>query len=342
MKIAQIMAGAPNGGAELFYERMTLALAEAGQTVLPIVRRDEGRSGRLLAAGLRPVELPFGGPFDFRTKRDIAAALTRFRADVAIAWMSRAAAKLPRGGWKTVGRLGGYYDLKYFTACDYLVGNTHGIVDWILAQKKWPRERVKYLPNFVDDFGDAEAAARDSLGVPEGANMMLGLGRLHAVKGFDTLVRAAALLPDVYCVIAGDGPERARLESLIKDLRVEKRVKLLGWRDDSGALLKAADIFVSSSRHEPLGNMVLEAFAAQTPVLAAKSEGPAELIRDGQDGMLVPINDAPALAAAADTLLRDIRLRVKLALAARQRFAAEFSKPVVTAAWLAFLREITA
>ncbi len=340
MKIAQIMAGAANGGAELFYERMTLALAEAGETVLPIVRREESRSGRLLAAGLRPVELPFGGPFDFRTKPGIAAALTRLRADVAIAWMSRAAAKLPRGRWKNVGRLGGYYDLKYFSTCDYLVGNTHGIVDWILGQKKWPRERVVYLPNFVDDFGDAEAVLRDSLGVPEDAKLMLGLGRLHAVKGFDTLIRAAALLPDVYCVIAGEGPERARLEALTRELRVETRVKLLGWRDDSGALLKAADIFVSSSRHEPLGNMVLEAFAAQTPVLAAKAEGPAEVVRDGQDGILVPMNDAPALAAAAATLLGDVRLRVRLALAARQRFAAEFSKPVVIAAWLAFLQDI--
>jgi glycosyltransferase involved in cell wall biosynthesis len=337
MRIAQVMAGAPQGGAELFFERMTLALAQSGQVVLPVVRGDSGRGGRLLAAGLRPVELPFGGPFDLLTRPRIARALRHFRADVAVAWMSRAAAKMPRGPWLNVGRLGGYYDLKYFRACNHLVGNTRGIVDWIAAQKKWPRERVHYLPNFVDDFAETEAASRAALGVPDDAMMMLGLGRLHAVKGFDVLVRAAARLPDTYCVIAGEGPERRRLEALIAELGVGARVKLLGWREDSGALLKAADIFVSSSRHEPLGNMVLEAFSAQTPVLAAKAEGPLEVIRHGEDGVLVPLNDDAALADAARAMLGDVRLRVKLALAARQRFAAEFSRDVVVAAWLDFL-----
>jgi glycosyltransferase involved in cell wall biosynthesis len=334
------MAGAPNGGAELFFERMTVALAGAGQHVLPLVRRDEGRSGRLVAAGLLPLEFRFGGALDVFTKPALARALKNFRADIAVAWMSRAAAKLPRGDWVTLGRLGGYYDLKYFRSCEHLVGNTRGIVEWIAAQDKWAPDKIHYLPNFVEDFADAEAASRAELGVPEGAPMILGLGRLHEVKGFDTLIRAAALLPEAYCVIAGEGPERKRLESLIAELRVRDRVKLLGWRDDSGALLKAADVFVSSSRHEPLGNMVLEAFAAQTPVLAAKAEGPAEVIRDGEDGVLVPVDDVAALASGARMMLGDVRLRVKLALAARQRYAAEFSREVVLAAWLDLFEKI--
>jgi len=331
------MAGAANGGAELFYERMTLALAEAGETVLPVVRAAEGRSGRLINAGLRPVELRFGGPLDVLTRPKMAGILRRFKTDVAVAWMSRAAAKLPRGDWVNVGRLGGYYDLKYFSTCDYLVGNTRGIVNWILQQNKWPADRVKYLPNFVEDFSEEEPVPRASLGVPEDAGLILALGRLHADKGFDILIRAVALLPEVYCIIAGEGPERARLEALIAELRVAERVKLLGWRTDTGALLKCADIFVSSSRHEPLGNMVLEAFAAQIPVLAAKAEGPAEVIHDGVDGVLVPVDDVAALAVAARAMLGDVRMRVRLALAARQRFAAEFSKDVVMSQWLAFL-----
>jgi len=340
VRIAQVMAGAPNGGAELFFERMTIALAQSGQAVLPLVRKDEARSGRLLAAGLRPVELRFGGPLDVLTRPALAQALKNFKAEIAIAWMSRAAAKLPRGNWVNVGRLGGYYDLKYFRSCAHLVGNTRGIVDWIAAQSKWPRENIHYLPNFVEDFADAVAAPRAALGVPEEAPMMLGLGRLHMVKGFDTLIRAAAMMPGVYCLIAGEGPERGRLENLIAELQVRDRVKLLGWRTDTGALLKAADIFVSSSRHEPLGNMVLEAFSAQTPVLAAKAEGPAEVIRDGADGLLVPVDDPGALAGAAGAMLGDVRLRVKLALAARQRYAAEFSRDVVVSDWLGLLGRI--
>jgi glycosyltransferase involved in cell wall biosynthesis len=336
MRIAQVMAGAPNGGAELFFERMTMALARAGQDVIPIIRREAGRDSRLRAAGHDPLQLRFGGPLDFFTKPKIRRALHEQKADVAIAWMSRAAAHLPMGEWTNIGRLGGYYDLKYFRSCKYLVGNTHGIVDYI-AGTGFPRERVQYLPNFVEDFAAEEPACREALGVPEGAKLMLGLGRLHAVKGFDTLIRAAALVPDVHCVIAGEGPERVALTRLIGELGVGERVKLLGWREDSGALLKAADIFVSSSRHEPLGNMVLEAFSAQTPVLAASAEGPVEIIRHGEDGILVPINDPAALAGAAKTMLDDIRMRVKLALSARQRFVEEFSEKTVVAAWMAFL-----
>ncbi len=339
MRIAQIMAGAPNGGAELFYERMTMALSRAGQEVQPLIRREAGRHARLRAAGLAPVSFCFGGPIDFFTKAGIRRELRDFKADVAIAWMSRAAAYLPTGPWTNVGRLGGYYDLKYFRACKYLVGNTHGIVDYI-AGTGFPRKRVEYLPNFVDDFAAEDAAEREALGVPEGARLMLGLGRLHKVKGFDTLIRAASLLPDVYCVIAGEGPERAALRGLIEELRLGERVKLLGWRNDSGALLKAADIFVSSSRHEPLGNMVLEAFSAQTPVLAARAEGPLEVIRHGEDGMLVPVDDPIALAEAAKELFGDVHLRVKLALNARRRFMEEFSEKTVVAAWMDFLTKV--
>ncbi len=129
--------------------------------------------------------------------------------------------------------------------------------------------------------------------------------------------------------------------SLIEELRLTERVKLLGWRQDSGALLKAADLFVSSSRHEPLGNMVLEAFSAQTPVLAARAEGPVEIIRSGEDGLLVPIDDAAALAEGSQDIARGCASRVKLSLRARQRFMEEFSEKTVVAAWLDFLGKVT-
>lgn len=339
MRIAQIMAGATHGGAELFYERMTLSLAAGGHDVLPVIRSAPQRLALLRQAGLKPETFRFGGPFDIFTKRAIARALRQQKTEIVIAWMSRAAAHLPRGSWKNIGRLGGYYDLKYFRSCDYLVGNTHGIVDYITAAG-FPRERVTYLPNFVDDFAAYEPASREALGIPEDAPLLLGLGRLHSVKGFDTLIKAVAKLPGFYSVIAGEGPERAALMKLIAELGLTSRVKLLGWRADSGALLKTADLFVSSSRHEPLGNMVLEAFSAQTPVLAARAEGPSEVIRDGEDGVLVPIDDPEAMADAARTLLADTRLRIKLSLRARNRFLTEFSEPSVREIWLDYLSKV--
>ena len=128
MRIAQIMAGAPMGGAETFYERVSIALHGAGETVLPIIRRDAARAERLRAGGLEPVELGFGGPFDLLTAPRLDKALHDFRPDVAVAWMNRAARFAYPGSWVLVGRLGGYYDLSYYRRCDHLVANTRDLV----------------------------------------------------------------------------------------------------------------------------------------------------------------------------------------------------------------------
>jgi glycosyltransferase involved in cell wall biosynthesis len=265
-------------------------------------------------------------------------ALRRFGAEIAMAWMSRAAYHAPTGPWTLVGRLGGYYDLKYFRRCSHLVGNTRDIAQWI-AKQGWPRERVAYLPNFVADFSGDQPAVLD---VPAGAKLVLGLGRLHEVKAFDVLIRAVARLADVYCVIAGEGPERAALARLIDELGVGERVRLLGWRTDTGPLLRRADVFVSSSRHEPLGNMVLEAFSAGTAVVAARAEGPGEVIRDGIDGVLVPVDDVAAMADAIRAVLADSVRAAALGAAGRARYEAEFSETGVLAIWHAYFNTLKA
>ncbi len=153
------MAGAADGGAELFFERMSAALAGAGQDVLPLIRADAPRAARLRAAGLAPLGFRFGGKLDLFTRPKLRRALRRFAPAVAIAWMSRAASHLPTGPWVNIGRLGGYYDLKYFRSCRHLVGNTHGIVDYLTGQGV-PAGQAHYLPNFVDDFASTTKASR--------------------------------------------------------------------------------------------------------------------------------------------------------------------------------------
>ena len=140
------MAGAPQGGAELFFERLVLAQQRAGDAVLPVIRTDAARAARLSPAA--PVQLPFGGMFDLATGPQIRARLREFTPRVAVAWMNRAARFAPKGDWVLVGRLGGYYDLRYYKACDHLVGNTRTLARWITAQG-WPADQTHYLPNFV-------------------------------------------------------------------------------------------------------------------------------------------------------------------------------------------------
>jgi glycosyltransferase involved in cell wall biosynthesis len=333
MRIAQIMAGAPHGGAEAFYERLCLALHDAGEQVLPIIRRDAGRAATLRAGGLAPVELGFGGPLDLLTGPRLRGALTGFAPAVAIAWMNRAAGFAPKGAWTLVGRLGGYYDLKYYRRCDHLVANTRDIVRWIVAQG-WPEARTHYLPNFADDLAGVAPAA-----LP-GGTRLLAMGRLHRNKGFDIALRALASLPGAHLSIAGEGPERAALASLAAELGVTDRVTFLGWRSDIGALLAGCDIFVCSSRHEPLGNIVLEAWSAARPVVAAAAQGPTELVTDDETGLLVPVEDAGALASAVAALAADPQRAARLAQSGRAAYERDFAKAAVVARWRDFLAAV--
>lgn len=335
MKIAQVMAGAPAGGAELFYERLTIALAAAGDTVLPVIRRDPARADRLRAAGLTPVELRFGSRLDLLTGPRLRRALRDFAPDVTISWMSRAASVSPRGDWVLVGRLGGFYDLKYFRHCDHLVGNTRAVVDWIIAQG-WPADRTHCVPNFVPDMARPSPRREGDDTRPP---TLLALGRLHRNKAYDILIRALGRLPGVHAVIAGEGPERDALLALARAEGVADRLSLPGWQADTAALLAACDVLVCPSRVEALGNVVIEGWSARRPVVAAAAQGPAELIQHGESGLLVPVDDPAALADAIRAAL-DEPLRSSLAATGRLRYEATFTEAAVVERWRRFLRGV--
>jgi glycosyltransferase involved in cell wall biosynthesis len=144
----------------------------------------------------------------------------------------------------------------------------------------------------------------------------------------------------VHAVIAGVGPERAALETLARAEGVADRLRLPGWRTDAANLLAAADVFVCCSRQEPLGNMVLEAWSARRPVVAAAIGGPAELIEAGRTGLLVPPDDPVALAEAIGQALGDPARSTALAEAGRARYEADFAEAPVLSRWRDFLATV--
>lgn len=332
-RLVSLMAGARIGGAEAFFERLVVALHEAGIDQRVAIRTQPARAARLRAKGIDPLELAFGGPFDLATPWKLKTLIDGFDAEVALAFMSRATAKLPPKSWCReapvyVGRLGGYYDLKYYRRCDRLIANTIDIRDWIVAQG-WPADRVDYLPNFVD-AEPAHPATRDGA-----ERLILALGRLHPNKAFDVLIAAMEELPDATLWVAGDGPLKAELEAQAAPLG--GRVRFLGWREDTAALIEACDVLVCPSRHEPLGNVVIEGWARAKPVVAAAGQGPRALIHDGVDGLLVPIDDARALANALRRALSDRDLATALARTGRARYQDSFARETVVAAYREFL-----
>jgi glycosyltransferase involved in cell wall biosynthesis len=334
------MAGAHHGGAEAFFVRLAGALQRADVPQRVAIRRDPERSAALRAQAIDPVELRFGGWLDFATGFALRRLVREWRPRIVLTWMNRATAAMPRGDFVHAARLGGYYDLKYYRRCDHLIGNTPDIVDYLVRQG-WPAVRAHYLPNFVD-AAPVAAANRADAATAADAPLMLAAGRLHRNKGLDVLIDALADVPGAVLWLAGDGPERAALARRASDRGVDARIRFLGWRDDLPALFAAADLFVCPSRHEPLGNVVIEAWAHGTPVVAAASQGPSGLIRDGENGLLVPVDDASALARAIATALDDPALRARLAAAGRAAHARDFSEAAVVAQYRAFFDRIAA
>lgn len=340
-RVMQLMAGAPHGGAELFFERLAIALADSGLDQHLVIRPDPDRQRRLQAAGITPRTLPFGGRLDVRTRLGLRRLIGQLKPDLVLSWMNRATLFCPpaAGRFVQVARLGGYYDLKYYRGCDHLIGNTEDIVDYLVRQG-WPAERAHHLPNFVSQRR-AEPESRKTHYTPIQAPLIFALGRLHPNKGFDVLIRALARVPDAYLWLAGEGPLRAELEALAQELGVKPRVRFLGWREDVAPLFAAADLFVCPSRHEPLGNVVLEAWAQGLPVVAADALGPGTLIEHGENGLLAPTEDAQALAKAIKAVISQPALAEKLADKGLAAFEAGHTEEKVVSAYRAFFERIT-
>ena len=340
MKVLQAMAGARYGGAEAFFTRLVGAFARAGVDQHVVIRRDADRADLLNDNGITPVQLKFGGPVDVQSRWQLRREIKAYQPDIVLSWMNRATQAVPKGKFMHLGRLGGYYNLKYYQNCDHLIANTRDIAEFI-AENGWDSERVHYLPNFVSGV-QMPAVDRRELYTPATAPLILGLGRLHKNKGFDVLLRAFARVPDAYLWLAGEGPLRADLEKQAEHLGIKPRVRFLGWREDTPALFAAADVFVCSSRHEPLGNVVIEAWAQGTPVVAMDSLGPGMLIEQGVNGLLVPVDDVVALSHAIKRLTEDSAYCDALRAGGDESYRADYTEETAVRDYLAFFEWLLA
>lgn len=338
LRLLQALAGAEQGGAELHFFRLAAAFQRAGVTQHVVTRGHDKAVARLRAAEVHFTLARFGGPLDFSTGRILRTVAGALRPNLVLAYMARAAKAVPRGPYQIVGRLGGYYDLKYFRNCDHLVCITPDLVDYVV-KAGWPRDRVTCIPNFVDDSTSAPLT-RAAFTTPSDAPLVAAVGRLHRNKAFDTLLRAIEKLPGLWLWIAGEGEERGALEALAKELGISDRVRLIGWQDDPLAAIKAADVYVVPSRHEPLGSVVLEGWMAGKPMVAAASQGPSWLITEGEDGLLVPIDAPQAMADAIARVLQDAALAKRLSTSGRRRFEEGFTQDVAVANYFTLFEKL--
>jgi len=163
------------------------------------------------------------------------------------------------------------------------------------------------------------------------------MGRLVPQKGFDVLIRAFATLadelPDWHLTILGEGPERSALKALVHRLGIGDRVHLQGRTVDPDSFLAASAVFALPSRYEGFPNALLEAMANGCACVSTRCDsGPADLIADGENGRLTPVDDVMSFAEALGALMEDANVRSQLGQHARKSVL-RFSLDTVFNAW---------
>ena len=186
---------------------------------------------------------------------------------------------------------------------DCIVAVSRGVADDLATTTGLDRERIEvvYNPVVFDRITAAGTASADHPWLAlRTAPVAVAMGRLVDQKDFATLIRAVARLPEgCRLIILGDGPQRRALEGLAEELGVGARVDLPGFVDNPYPYLRAADVFVLSSRWEGLPTVLIEALAFDTPIVATDCDsGPREILDGGRWGRLVPPGEPAALADA--------------------------------------------
>ncbi len=315
-------------------EGQALALAEALSARGHDVRVFSFRSGPRRAAALSlPCTVPAvpwlgGGVTAF------AAWLRRFRPHAVYTFTFRA------NLWgRMVARAAGvpvvvtaYRQERYFWFdrltlgwSDAVVCNCRRVADMVQERYRLPDGRVHVIPNGVDMArweGDAEDARR-ALGFDAAAPVVVQVARLHPGKDHDTALRALEGvrrgLPGVRLLLVGDGPRRRALARRIDDMGLAAHVRMLGGVADVAPLLAAARVVWLTSRTEGLPNALLEAMASGRPVVATRTGGVPEVLRDTVEGFLVERGDDAAIAAHTARLLAEPDLAQALGEAGRRR-----------------------
>jgi glycosyltransferase involved in cell wall biosynthesis len=319
--------GSSWGGNEKWLATLAGRLIEHGHRVTVATRvrgpvADELRRRGIPVSGVRPgAYADVGRGLRFwlwlRRVRPDAVLLTSRKGAVWGAWAAQRAGVrrvVSRAGIATVPRKRRHQVPLRRGWIDTVIVNSRFIAGiWKRSAPWFPAGSVRVVLNGIrrpDPLSPGERARirREICGDPR-AVLVAGAGHVHRRKGFDLLLRAVASLgrTDVRPVIIGDGPARAELEALAQELGIADRVVWLGHRSDMPSLLAACDVFVLSSRNEGMANVMLEAMAVGTPVVAADISGVREALDPTPTapaaGWVVAADDADALAHALDEVL---------------------------------------
>jgi glycosyltransferase involved in cell wall biosynthesis len=226
--------------------------------------------------------------------------------------------------------------------------NSQEVADSLRQRGLLPGGKLRVIPNGVDVAAltappEARLRLRGELSLAPGEFLWLAVGRLLAQKDYPTLLQAFQPLADAPArlLIAGRGPMLDELRQQAEQLGIAPQVTFLGVRQDIAALLAAADGFVLSSAWEGMPNVIMEALAAATPVVATRVGGVAELVEAGKSGFLVPARDPQALSEMMRKLMSlPVEQRQLMGRAGRDHVATHYGMEAMADRWMALYQDL--
>ncbi|MCU7919245.1 MAG: glycosyltransferase [Candidatus Thiodiazotropha sp. (ex Epidulcina cf. delphinae)] len=340
----QLIGSKSFGGAERWFQRFSLALAERGHPTEVGVRKGHELNGDHWSS-LASHALPMRTVWDPLSRLEVSRLVKRLQPDIVQTYMGRATrlTHLPANrGAIHVARLGGYYKVDGYRHAHAWIGNTKGICDYLL-QAGFPKQRVFHLYNFAElpEPGPAPAGLKAQLGIPEDAWVLMTPGRFAPFKGHRFLLDALARLPEsiagrpVWQVILGDGPLKEALRRQARESGIDQRIVWTGWQLNPDSYYRLADLIVFPSTHaEPFGNVIIEAWGYGKPLVTSASMGASEVVRHEEDGLLFECENPQALAKAIEQVLSEDKLRDEMACSGHKRVAEEFGREAIMGAYL--------
>lgn len=333
MKILNIMLSRELGGIQQAFLDYHEALKLEGFEVINVTSIF-AKINRLLP--LKHCLLNFG-PWDILSRLHLKLIGLLYRPNLIIAHGNRAICFTSRKKSIPVIGVAHNYKLKDFSKCDYIIALTKHMVEHLIEQK-FRSDRIILIPNMIK-LG-LEKTSKD-LSVPVKIGTM---ARFVPKKGIDVFINSLIRLKrqryEFQVVIGGDGPEKNNLVKLINTQGLQAEVKFIGWVENKTNFFDNIDIFVLPSLHEPFGIIILEAMANGVPVVATKTEGPAEIIRDPLDGLLCDINSSQDLTKKIAYLIDNPSLAKRFTHSSYLRLSENYDIKIVSKLLSSYLKLI--
>jgi len=326
LRIVMITHSHKLGGMERHVLGLMQALQSLGHVLAYAGPLDGWLGEQVIAAGLPHCHVPLHGMYDPLSALRLYRYARHFGADLIHGHSQRGARYASViGGWAGVGRVATAHSTnsyRWFTPQLQVIAVAQSVREFLVGIGL-PAKRVHCVHSGVDDQASAPAARRECL--------TLGMiARVEHVKGHDLALRALALLRGrvsarLVFVGADDTAFAADLRQLIAELKLDDLVEFRGQRSDIAAQLAELDVLVAPSRREALSLSLMEACSASLPIIASRIGGNPEIVVDGDNGLLVPSEDPPALAEAILKLAQDTALRQAMRRRARDRYEQNFT-----------------